>query len=175
MNKLPKYWCVKNDGSQLFKDTVIKYLNDTYNRNWVGENICYYGFDDNHRYNGTNSNYSISSFQNNPIELTLEEFIELSKEIKEFPRQWYINITNENIDTIEEWLGDHFFSLGDYSCVHYDKDACDTINVPIEYTEITFEQFKEFVLKEKSMEKIEKPLISERHITLDMLLTHPLL
>ena len=33
---LPSEWCVKNDGSQLFKDTVIKYLNDE----WICNSLC---------------------------------------------------------------------------------------------------------------------------------------
>jgi len=29
-NKLPEYWCVKCDGSQLFRDTVARYLFDVH-------------------------------------------------------------------------------------------------------------------------------------------------
>ena len=43
MNNLPKYWVVMNDGSQLFKDTVIVYMNTITNTtNWGGKDIHYY-------------------------------------------------------------------------------------------------------------------------------------
>ena len=76
---------------------------------------------------------------------------------KEFvlPEKWYIVITNENLKTISEWIGPHEFCLGTYSCVHFNKDACDTHNVPKNYIQITFYQFKKNVLKTKEMEERE--------------------
>lgn len=87
---LPKYWCVKNDGSQLFKDTVINFINEMEYNNypgndcycteigWLGYEINkYYGID----YNDTNSISSMwddpTQFANNPIVLTLNQFIKL--------------------------------------------------------------------------------------------------
>lgn len=77
LSKLPKYWVVKNDGSQLFIDTVIKVLNE------IGSNMGipwkgtakeqYYGYD-----GDTNTYININSFSNNPTILTLEQFIELT-------------------------------------------------------------------------------------------------
>ena len=82
-NNLPEYWCVKNDGNQLFKDTVIKYLNNTYKQYWEGnEENWYYGFDRNKDNNGTNNWYDIENFEKNPTLLTLKEFIEFSNPIK---------------------------------------------------------------------------------------------
>jgi hypothetical protein len=79
LTELPKYWVVKCDGSQLFKDTVIKYLNDTFRVRWGGcITNSYYGYDDNCRHKGTNENYKLEHFQNNPVELTLEQFITLT-------------------------------------------------------------------------------------------------
>ena len=68
-------WCVKNDGSQLFKDTVIKYINTNYiNTKYSGDMInSYYGID---KYNKTLSNENVNNFVK---ELTLEEFIKLTE------------------------------------------------------------------------------------------------
>lgn len=81
-NRLPKYWVVQNDGSQLFKDTVIKYLNEiTFDNDWGGTDTAYYyGYDGNSSYRGTNSWKNISCFRNNPTLLTLQEFIDLTTE-----------------------------------------------------------------------------------------------
>jgi hypothetical protein len=41
-NKLPEYWVVQNDGSQLFKDSVIKYMNEIRGKRIVDYNIDFY-------------------------------------------------------------------------------------------------------------------------------------
>lgn len=77
--ELPKYWVVKNDQSQLFKDTVIKYLFSNYQMKWLGcDKNSYYGVDGSDLYFKTNTYYDITSFQNNPKLLTIQEFIKLS-------------------------------------------------------------------------------------------------
>lgn len=76
---------------------------------------------------------------------------------EEIPEKWYIKITKENKETIEQWLGNHNFNLGTHSCVHYDKNACDISNVSQfkkGATEITFEQFQTHILKQNNMKKI---------------------
>lgn len=76
--KLPKYWVVKNDGSQLYKDTVIEYLNKMHKGKWGG-NLNYYGFDGSSSYGGTDGWKNIRQFKNNPTLLTLKEFINLTQ------------------------------------------------------------------------------------------------
>ncbi len=39
MTNLPPRWAVKNDGSELFKNTVVKYCNDIFNAGWNWEMI----------------------------------------------------------------------------------------------------------------------------------------
>lgn len=82
MNKLPKNWIVKMENNNLFYDTVIKYLKDTYKSNLLGIGYCYYGFDGEEAI-GTDSkkDYNV---------LTLSEFIELSKEIEELPEEYIV-------------------------------------------------------------------------------------
>lgn len=84
-NRLPKYYIVKNDGSQLFKYTVLKHLDliDKDNKyKWIDHaTYDYYGFDGDIDNSGTKGSNYIDTFINNPTLLTLEEFIELSKSI----------------------------------------------------------------------------------------------
>lgn len=63
----------------MFKDTVIKYLNTLANSNkkYLGKYKHYYGYDSNDTIRTYDSD--LSEFINNPVVLTLEEFIELSK------------------------------------------------------------------------------------------------
>lgn len=78
LKELPAVWCVKDDGSQLFKDTVIKYLNDKFKEKLNGGNRNYYY--------GITIDKNINFFMPNNIEkyfenniLTLEEFIEITQ------------------------------------------------------------------------------------------------
>lgn len=84
-NKKPKYWVVRNDGSKLFKDTVVNKMNaiSISGRQWKGKTLkSYYGYDGNTlpNKNGTNVSTSLGDFENNPTLLTLDEFIELLTE-----------------------------------------------------------------------------------------------
>jgi hypothetical protein len=81
-NRLPKSWAVQNDGSQLFKDTVIKYLNDR-GSNFNGDIIgCYYGIKKD-GYHFTDMYPAL--FANI---LTLQEFISLTSEEDIRENEW---------------------------------------------------------------------------------------
>jgi len=74
LTELPKSWCVQNDGSQLFKDTVVKY----YNKNTKSGIKCdgssigtYYGFMEIGQYGNTDRH----KFD---VELSLDQFIKLT-------------------------------------------------------------------------------------------------
>ena len=160
MNRLPKYWIVKNDFSQKYKDSVLKYLNQEYNNELKGLGE-YYGNGD-----GDWRCYSsIELFKNNPTLLTLDEFIELSKPIDEFvlPEKWWVQSTKENYSVIYEWLEKNkttihlYVNLGNADknspiCFpEYEKQhQCKGDST---YKEITFDQFQKYVLKLKDMEK----------------------
>ena len=77
MNRLPKFWVVENDNSQLFKDTVIMYLNTIYSCwNWIGWK--YYWYDWCFSNSGTNCWNAIEDFQNNiksDIQKKCDEFL----------------------------------------------------------------------------------------------------
>ena len=69
----PKSWAVLNDGSQRFKDTVIKYINENdmnYNY-WKGVDLYYYGFTTEAKYRCAISEDRFSTT------LTIDEFCEI--------------------------------------------------------------------------------------------------
>lgn len=73
LTELPKSWCVLNDGSQLFKDTVVKYINITKYNDFNGQQInWYYGID---KKNDCLCSSSASTFD---TVLTLDQFIKLT-------------------------------------------------------------------------------------------------
>ena len=70
-NRLPEEWCVKNDGSQRFKDTVVKWLNENYDVKHTGSYDGYY--------------YGSKYFSEGPNDtiLTIDQFVELTTRTKE--------------------------------------------------------------------------------------------
>jgi len=72
MKELPKQWVVWNDGSQLFKDTVVHYLNTHYSaefKGWVKDS--WYGVI-------ANQKYQADILVSNPVKLTIQQFIKLT-------------------------------------------------------------------------------------------------
>lgn len=72
MKELPKQWVVWNDGSQLFKDTVVHYLNTHYSaefKGWVKDS--WYGVI-------ANQKYQADILVSNPVKITIQEFIKLT-------------------------------------------------------------------------------------------------
>lgn len=71
-NTLPKSWCVLNDLSDLFKETVIAYLKENYESNYSGDSISFYGVDN---LESAHCYPTRSSYDKNTVLLTLSEFI----------------------------------------------------------------------------------------------------
>lgn len=101
---------------------------------------------------------------NNSWVVPISELIRIGIVEPEFvlPERWYIKITEENKEIVSNWIGHHTYILGNHSSVHFDKKACDIVNLHPDYEEITFEQFLKHVLKQKEMKitgyKILKPV-----------------
>lgn len=79
-NNLPESWCVSDNGSQLFKDTVVEYLNTNHNSLVRVYDNCpglFFGIDCRGK---VRVDITKSLFGK---EISIEEFIELSKPIKE--------------------------------------------------------------------------------------------
>jgi hypothetical protein len=89
-NRLPKYWVVENDKSQLFLDTVIKYMNvidQPQSTPWYGTAFKYYGYDGNELDGGTRGADDLKSFTNLVTLLTLQQFIEMTIEQPWVPKR----------------------------------------------------------------------------------------
>lgn len=162
-NTLPKYWVVKAESNPDWKK-VIDYLNNVHGEKWSGD--CegnYYGYDGNPNWKGTNTFYDIKYFKNNPTILTIEEFIEMIDGFV-LPEKWCVKITNENKELLEKerltradnnkfnclnsinmWLVSDMWY--DKTCISY---SINLQNIDKSYTEITFEQFKKYVMKKKN-------------------------
>lgn len=151
-NNLPNIWCVKNDGSEKFKK-ILDYLNDKYDQEIGGEYLS--------EYYGENIGLFISLSYFGKI-LTIDEFLELSKPLEEFvvPEKWCIRGCNELKHWQTEEMKDTCTHLLSYESHHYYTedpnfvkwDSC-TGGKPKGYTEITFDQFKQYVLKQDEVKK----------------------
>jgi len=71
-----------------------------------------------------------------------------TKELEELPEKWCVVLTEENRDTLTVWLGFSKIESPNGSYVGFDKHVISLIAEPW-YTEITFDQFKKWVLKEE--------------------------
>lgn len=85
------------------------------------------------------------------VELTLEEFKSyFLEEEMELPEKWQLAVTNENKSTLEKWRKNGticaFTKLG---YINSNEGYWSDYKFGDEYTEITFEEFKKYVLKEK--------------------------
>lgn len=92
---LPKYRVVRNDGSQDYKDTVIKYLNEQIWGYWCWFDLSFYWFDWNKAYNWSNTYYDINDFENNPTLLTLTQFKQMREEFTEWEE---VYISSDSVD-----------------------------------------------------------------------------
>lgn len=92
-----KSWAVLNDGSQLFKDTVIKYLNENYGTKWSGIIGDFYGID---KYGRSNWYHLTEHFD---TILTLDEFIKLTTMEKlEIKKEKAIEVYNNSCPDVKK-------------------------------------------------------------------------
>ena len=80
------------------------------------------------------------------------------------PEKWYIQRNSENFEVLNEWENNKrgnfvAFNQSNGCSMFSDKDYYYTKPEHIsDYTEITFEQFKKYVLKEETIEEVIEPL-----------------
>lgn len=97
-------------------------------------------------------------------EISFDELLSMKEDEFVLPDKWCIRITKENRDVVKDWMREHVlnttqnFSIGWY----YSNQKHDLYSYNIEaskhspiYTEITFKQFKKYVLKQDEMNKVE--------------------
>lgn len=147
MTKLPKYFIIERDERNPLWEKYIDWLNKKYHggRYWHGIDFKYYGYDGNTTF-GTACHNDKYNFINNPTLITLEEWNEAVNGFV-LPERWYVRIPNKQIGLIvAEWAGfDWYERLPKYvTYVNFNKTHSDCLNPQL--TEITFEQFKKYVL-----------------------------
>jgi hypothetical protein len=162
LNKLPEYFAIKWSNNPLWKD-YIKWLNETYNTNLNGSySACFYGYD------GFKVVYEsrLLFFKNPVTELTLEQWDNIINKKNEFklPEKWYIKRDEKNYSIINRWFNNHVILDNaewsgregnmNYPRIYNQLPNLGELKLLQEgYTEITFEQFKQYVLKENNMNK----------------------
>ena len=161
MNKkeLPQYFLVRKDDSTSLWDKYIKWLNNKYDENWGGKTYDYYGFVGDIGYNGTAGTNYPNNWMNNPTLLTLEEWDSIvNQEQFILPEKWYVKYSKEAHDWIKQNAEMNGNNIPKSKYYYY---PCDTFKnnysgyIPGGYTEITFNQFKQYVLKENMGSKEE--------------------
>lgn len=76
---LARYWAVKNDSSELFKEVVLGHMMSQYGEHWIGNDPhAYYGFDGNSQFRGTAVKRDLHHFINPVKVYTIEEFCRLT-------------------------------------------------------------------------------------------------
>jgi hypothetical protein len=116
--ELPKYWVVKCDTTNPNWAKVINYLYEIHGEKWGGHmRGAYYGYDGGSEFKGTNTFKDLSRFSNNPTVLTIEEFVQLTKQnteemakstatLTELPEYWVVrqDLTNPGWKKVIEYL-----------------------------------------------------------------------
>lgn len=101
------------------------------------------------RVHGNEEERAIYYFKESDILELAKEQNMIEEEFK-LPEKWYLPLEKEYLEEVKKWMGRFAleYNLGDWSSVYYNKTATDTLNVPKDFTKITYEQFKKYVLKE---------------------------
>jgi len=136
-----------NEGNQFFIGDIVKSDSE------VVQTIKSF------RYNVNKTNILATTNVCNQISIArLEHYIEPKVEVKDdfiLPENWHIVITKENVDIVKKWwdsknYGDRVWSIG--ACYGIDSKDCisktEKRQIPFNNKEITFDQFKKYVLKE---------------------------
>jgi hypothetical protein len=162
INELPEYFAIKRDANNPLWKKYINWLNEKYNRALNGDaQNEYYGYD-----GYVNYYAALKSFKNPVTELTLEQWDNIVNKKDEFvlPEKWCLRSKGE--ETYVKYLQPYLEKIGysesqwngiDY-WYHFDNNKVypsSINNYPlINYKEITFEQFKKYVLKQDIMKEI---------------------
>lgn len=80
-DRLPKYYYFKSNMNHPQRELVRNRFNSKYKQDWtLGSN--YYGYDGSKVHNGANCFLSPKWFINNPVEITMDQFLEMTEPIK---------------------------------------------------------------------------------------------
>lgn len=164
--KMPEYFAIKKVADNPLWQKYIDWLNTAYEKELEGCNDYYYGYD------GISGSKEIACyryiilFNNNPVELTLEQWDKIINKTmeEEFKLQkvWFIELTEENAELVEKWhrkiskFG-NLYDIGSFYGVYSDGsgDAWSFSSLPKNTQVITTEQFIKYVLNKEVMKEKE--------------------
>jgi hypothetical protein len=166
--QLPEYFAIKWSDNPLWKD-YIKWLNETYDVTLNGTATkSYYGFAGKRTDTFFMYSTSLSDFKNPVTELTLEQWDNIVNKKDEFvlPERWYtiprnkeetqllLEFTNRTCDYNDKfnyYISTHIPTFKGLTFVDGYLKIDGSLN---DFKEITFEQFKKYVLKQDNMKEI---------------------
>lgn len=150
---------VINDGN---KEELQKVLKAAYKNTYCAyggiDGVNYYWTDNDYYWKNSNTNYNKLPTQ------SVKDFLkQLDKETFVLPEKWYVLRTFDNAKVLNDWF--NIYSTidikwsGNNGWMNYPKTYNKSINpneqtlLEEKYTEITFEQFKQYILKENTMKE----------------------
>jgi len=160
MKTLPKYYYVKKDLNNPLWKKFKNWFDKEFNTCWK-ENYLYYGYDGTFGYGGTDVHDYPSLFQNNAIEITLEDWDE-SVNGYTLPDKWCIetceevgNWLDKNSDLPEESRFSRGYANSDFKYLYYPSFGNSHIfnTVYNGYTKINLAEFRKYILNKNTMEK----------------------
>ena len=162
MKKLPEKFCIKCDPSHSLWEKYVNWLNKEYKPTGFLGSMTLYGTSVGKYYGCTGSNELKTMFNINPNKctvITLEEWDEIVNGFV-LPEKWRVKDCKEAVDYVKNNLNLNVAPYREgcedrYLCIdtnkkgfesyHFYSEQLDSLN---DYTEITLEQFKKYVLKE---------------------------
>jgi len=148
MKTLPEYFIILRDATNPLWDKYIQWLYSTYSERWSGSEHAYYGYDGNCR-----AHYKSTEFSNNPTIITLDYWNECVNGFQ-LPEKWYIIPKSKEEDAVLcKYRGGGHTEGYENAALLSTKLWEFSNRVGRKYIEITFEQFKKYVLKQDNMEK----------------------
>lgn len=154
-NKLPGKYLVKTNKEHPLWNKFAEYINTKRSSNYCSLNFEYYGEDNNQvvKYDAI----CIDIIRNYPS-LTLEEWDSIVNPKFILPEKWVLRRTEENSLIVNEWSNkthkDNLYSIVDKDYIYSDRRCISMVKEG--YTEITFDQFKEYVLNKTNNNMIFK-------------------
>jgi len=171
MKTLPKYFIILRDATNPLWDKYIQWLRTTYNAPWTGVLDEYYGHDDTKTL--THCHKRPDQFLNNPTIITLDYWNECVNGFQ-LPEFWYVVVNKDNLTSLSKWRFDeHDLKLSVGQVVGWCRTSWSGFigskehsnkNIDADFgQEITFEQFKQYVLKQEPLkeETMKKYTINE--------------
>lgn len=145
MKQLPEYFCIKHVDGPLW-ESYIGWLNRKYGSGFTGGLLSYYGLFP------EGVNYSVIP---QGTVLTLAEWNEIVNGWK-LPEKWYVKRTPDNYQVINEYFNrtkvSHYSSREGYVYSQdMDQSLAPHTSIHRTFTEITFDQFKQYVLNQSTM------------------------